>query len=149
MKLLLTMLALGVLLAADKPANDAAQKERKQLAGVWQAQKSVQDGREQGDAADHVLTFEGDTFTIQRKGAVIIKGTFKVDASKKPKEIDLDIKESPNGQNDGKTAKGIYELDGDQLKWCTAPPGKDERPAEFASPQGSQRLFVTFKREKK
>jgi uncharacterized protein (TIGR03067 family) len=149
MKTMLALLAAGLLVAADKPADEAAQKERKKLAGVWQAEKSVQDGQEQPDAADHVLTFEGNSFAITRKGNVFVKGTFKVNPAKKPKEIDMEVQESPNGKQDGKTAKGIYELEGDQLKWCTAHPDKDSRPTEFASQPGSQRLFITFKREKK
>jgi uncharacterized protein (TIGR03067 family) len=72
-----------------------------------------------------------------------------VDAAKKPKQIDFAVKESLGGKDDGKTAKGIYELDGDTLKWCTAGPGTDDRPGEFATAEGNDRLFVTLKREKK
>ena len=61
----------------------------------------------------------------------------------------LEVKESRGGRDDGKTAKGIYELDGDTLKWCTASPGKGERPTGFTADAGSERLFVTLKREKK
>jgi uncharacterized protein (TIGR03067 family) len=149
MRKTLVVLAIALLLAADNSTDEATQKERKKLEGVWQAEKSVQDGQEQANAAEHVLTFEGNTFTITRKGMAFVKGTFKVDPTKKPKEIDMEVKESPGGRDDGKTAKGIYAVDGDQLRWCTVHPGKGERPTEFASTPGSQRLFITFKREKK
>jgi uncharacterized protein (TIGR03067 family) len=75
-----------------------------------------------------------------------LKGTFKTDATKKPKTIDMVVKEV---RNDGKTIVGIYEQDGDTLKWCAAEPGTTERPTELSSGDRSKRLFVTLRREKK
>ena len=48
----------------------------------------------------------------------------------------------------GKTALGIYELDGDTLKWCANEPGGNERPKKFSSEAGTKYLLVTLKREK-
>jgi len=48
----------------------------------------------------------------------------------------------------GKTAVGIYDLDGDTLKWCTNEPGGTERPKEFSSEADNKHLLVTLKREK-
>ena len=138
MKKLLAVLAVGLLLGAD------AKNEK--LEGTWKAVAAVQNGQEQNDAGEHTLTFTGDTFTVARDGEARIKGTFKTDATKKPKTIDWIVKE---GRNAGKTIVGIYELDGDTLKWCGAEPGSTERPTELSSGEGSKRLFVTLKREKK
>ena len=78
----------------------------------------------------------------------MIQGTFKVDPSKKPKEIDMKITEDETGKHKGKTAQGIYALDGDTLKWCVAEPGTTERPKEFAAPADTKLMFITLKREK-
>jgi uncharacterized protein (TIGR03067 family) len=138
MKKLLAVLAVGLLLGADDK-ND-------KLEGTWKAVKAVQNGMEQPDAGEHTLTFAGDMFTVTRNGETLMKGAFKADDTKKPKTIDFIVKE---GQNDGKTIVAIYELDGDTLKWCAADPGNTERPTELSSGEGSKRLLVTLKREKK
>ena len=63
-------------------------------------------------------------------------GSFTLDDSKKPKEIDLVFKEGP--QEDVKrTAKGIYELDGDTLKLAWRKDG-GPRPTEFSSLKGER-----------
>ena len=48
-------------------------------------------------------------------------------------DIDLTITE---GENEGKSILGIYQLDKDRLKWCTAIAGDKERPTDFASKPG-------------
>ena len=49
----------------------------------------------------------------------------------------------------GKTAKAIYELNGDQLKWCANEPGKDARPTKFGSEEPDDAINVVFKRKEK
>ena len=138
MKKLLAVLAVGLLLGADS--------KNEKLEGTWKAVTAVQNGKEQIDAGEHTLTFTGDMFTITRNGETMLKGTFKADATKKLKTIDFIVKE---GRHAGETIVGIYELDGDSLKWCAAEPGTKDRPTELSSGEGSKRLFVTLKREKK
>jgi hypothetical protein len=48
----------------------------------------------------------------------------------------------------GKKQFGIYEIDGDKVKFCFAAPGGD-RPAEFSSKEGSNRILSVWKREQK
>ena len=148
MRTMLVGLAAGMLLAMAAVA-DEGKGDQDKLQGTWKAEKAEQDGKEQANADEHTLTFAGDTFTITRKDQVILKGTFTLVVTKKPRQIDLAVKESRGGKDDGKTAKGIYELNGDTLKWCTAGPGKDARPGEFATAEGDERLLVTLRREKK
>jgi uncharacterized protein (TIGR03067 family) len=146
MKKLSVLLVLPLLLGAEGDKDNA---KKTTLEGVWKAVTATQDGKEQADTQEHTLTFTGDTFTIARNGETVIKGTFNVDAAKKPSTIDMLIKESKGDRHNGKSVVGIYELDGDSLKWCAAEPGTTERPAEFKSEQGDKRLLVKLEREKK
>ena len=143
-----TLLAVGVLLAADAPKDDA-QKDQEALQGTWRPVSSEQGGKDQTDEAkDHTLTFEKDTFTVKKGDEVRIKGTFKVDPSKKPKTIDMTITEGRKEQDNGKELHGIYELTKDGLKWCTGEPGETDRPTEFATKEGAKHLLVSFQKEK-
>jgi uncharacterized protein (TIGR03067 family) len=71
-------------------------------------------------------------------------GTFKFDATKKPKQMDIT---STDGPNKGKTLHAIYELSGDTLTVCYALDGKG-RPAEFKTAKESNLYLVTYKRVK-
>jgi uncharacterized protein (TIGR03067 family) len=76
----------------------------------------------------------------------------KIDSSKKPKHMDLTIKEAEGEIEKFKdqTALAIFELDGDTLKWCAAEPGSDSRPTEFPDKEGGEgkHLYLVFKRGK-
>jgi uncharacterized protein (TIGR03067 family) len=89
------------------------------------------------------LIIKGDRFTFkteQGSGA----GTFKVDLAQKPKKIDVTFTDGPEK---GKTAQGIYELEGDTYKVCIALAGK-ERPTTFASKPNSGHVLEVLQREK-
>jgi uncharacterized protein (TIGR03067 family) len=107
-----------------------------------------QDGDVQQDAKDHLLTFNGDKFTVKKGDRVFAKGTFTIDPSRSPKTIDMKITEGP--VEDGKEVKvfGIYELRDGTLKWCVGRPGDGDRPQKFTTKEGSAHLFVTLKKEK-
>src|SRR5260370_23015281 len=90
------------------------------------------------------LKIEGEKFTVSDEN-VSQGGTFKVDATKKPKTIDVTFTDGPEK---GKTSLGIYELDGDTYKICVDPEGKS-RPTEFAIKPDSGHILEVLKREKK
>ena len=69
----------------------------------------------------------------------------KLDASKKPKAIDL---KALDGESKGDVLLGIYQLDGDTLKLCVASEPKIDRPSRFTSEVGSKNFLYTFKRAK-
>ena len=85
---------------------------------------------------------DGET-TVTFGDKVYLKATYTVDATKKPKTIDYKMTE---GTTKGMTHLGIYELDGDTVKFCFAAPGM-ERPTEFKSKDGI--TLSVWKREKK
>jgi uncharacterized protein (TIGR03067 family) len=147
MKPLLAFLALGLLVGADSPKEEV-KKIQEKLQGTWKPVSVEQRGESKDDDEDHRLIFDGNKFRIKRGDQPIIQGTFKLDPSKKPKQIDMKITEDQNGEHKGKTALGIFALDGDTLKWCIAEPGTTERPKEFSAPADTKMMFITFKREK-
>jgi uncharacterized protein (TIGR03067 family) len=68
----------------------------------------------------------------KRGDEVIQAGTQKIDPSKSPKTIDVTMTE---GLNKRAVMLGIYEIDGDTLKACFDPQGK-QRPTKFKSAPG-------------
>jgi uncharacterized protein (TIGR03067 family) len=73
------------------------------------------------------------------------EGTFTVDPSKKPAEMDIKGVEGPNK---GKTIKAIYKLDGDTVTICYGLGGGD-RPTKFETKDGTMQFLAVYKREKK
>ncbi len=84
----------------------------------------------------------GNESTVVAGPQTMLKVEFTYDPTKSPKTIDY---VNLAGANKGKTQQGIYEFDGDIVKFCVAAPGKP-RPAEFASTPGDGRAFTTWKR---
>jgi uncharacterized protein (TIGR03067 family) len=129
----------GVLIAA------ARADDKDKLQGSWKAVTVSRGGETKGDDKDHRLVFDGDNFAIKQGNREVIKGTYKLDGAKDPKTLDLAIAE---GEQKGQTSQGIYAIDGDSLKWASAPPGVDDRPKEFTTKEGAPHMVVEFKREK-
>ena len=145
---------LGVVLVAAGAADDKAadDKSAAELKGSWQAVASEMDGEKQpeDDVKQYTLVFEGGKLTVNKSGELVMKGEAKVDASQKPARLDLKLEENPNNPDDvGKTLEGIYEVKGEELKWCFALPNGSGRPKEFKTEAGTGTVNATFKREKK
>jgi uncharacterized protein (TIGR03067 family) len=144
----LTALPIAVLvLVGAAGAPDAAKKETAQIEGEWSMVSGQADGASMPEAMVKTgkrVAKDGET-TITFGGRVYFKAKYRLDPSKKPKVIDYTMTEGPTK---GKTHLGIYELNGDTVKFCFAAPGKD-RPTEFSAPEGSQRTLSVWKRDKK
>lgn len=139
------MVLIGVLLLGGGP--DANKAELAKLEGQW----SMVSGEASGQAlppemvqTGKRLAKDGET-TIMIGGQVYFRAKIRIDPTKKPRAIDYDMTE---GFTKGKTHLGIYELDGDTVKFCFAAPGK-ERPTDFTAPEGSGRTLSVWKRDKK
>ncbi len=137
------ILAAGLLLAAPSDLD--------RLQGAWRTVSLINDGKvlvgenvppSPGPATK--LVYEGNRWLIRVGEKTVASGIFKVDATRRPKEIDI-LDES--GMRNDKSKLGIYELDGDTYKYCLAPAGKP-RPEEFASPEGSGYSLGVSEREK-
>lgn len=136
---MMTVVLAVLLVAADEP--------KKELEGTWKLVSLEVNGKKatQGDIKkEQRMVIEGDKFSSTVDDKHSFKGTFKLDASKKPKTVDVAVTE---GEFKGKTLLGIYEVSGDTLRACYAPPGKD-RPTEFSSKEGSGNYLYAYKREK-
>ena len=132
-----------VLTAAGLGTSDDAEKDLKALSGTWEETSHTADGK--AKTADEV---KGRTVVIDaagkweafQDGTSLLKGTVKLDASKKPRAADWTIEGSDM------VAKGIYEVDGDTWKHCFS---LADRPTEFGSKEGSGVYYIVLKRVKK
>jgi uncharacterized protein (TIGR03067 family) len=78
------------------------------------------------------MIIEGDRFAMLSPGADY-RGIFTLDPTRAPKTLDIHFQEGPEA---GRTAYGIYELEGDAWTICLGLTSK-ERPTEFATSPGS------------
>jgi uncharacterized protein (TIGR03067 family) len=124
---------------ADDKANEADQKA---LQGVWVAESMENAGQAAAkpDGRAVELTFKDNIFS----GGPGKDVTFKLDASQKPKHIQLT--RSVDGKEE--SVLGIYELNGDTLKICIDEGGK-ERPTEFKTTAGTKQALIVLKRKAK
>jgi uncharacterized protein (TIGR03067 family) len=120
---------------AEKAPDEQSKKDRAALQGEWEIVAAESNGEPPppGLLDGAKFAFSGDKLTLMGK-----EGSFELDATKKPRQIDF-IR--------GKSHQiGIYELDGDDLKVCVGP--ADDRPKEFKTkPRTDHSLFV-LKRKK-
>jgi uncharacterized protein (TIGR03067 family) len=133
-------------LAAGGPDNEGA-AELKRLAGSWQAVSYALDGKEAPaeDLKKVKLRIDAHGKTAaQSEGKTFLASTIRVDPGWNPKTIDIAFTE---GDRKGKTALGIYKLDGDTLTICRANPGKD-RPSAFSSTPGSGLTLMSYRRDR-
>jgi len=129
------LLFLGLPAAFAGAGNDPSAKDLEAMQGDWAVIEYVVDGikSEDDNAQSLFRTIKGN----------LGSGTIKLDATRMPKTIDSIPDKMP-----GKPFLGIYEIDGNRVKVCYAPPGKD-RPTELASKKGSEHTFMIWEREKK
>src|SRR5262249_45082885 len=128
-----------------------AKKEKEKLQGTWKV-VTIEEKGQSKEEDDARLVFDGDEFTVKKGDQVFVKGKFKLDPSKDPKAIDLEITEATKPGLDGKTSLAIYALDKDDkdgLKLCLGEPGGTDRPKEFSGAAETKCVFLTLKREKK
>ena len=141
---------LAAMMALAGSAAAAVDPTKTPLDGTWQAVAAVIDGNEESEdeVRPYQLELNGDKFVISKSGEMYMKGSFKVDASKKPPHLDLKIEAHANESSDlvGRKLLGIYELKADRLTWCYTV-GGDNRPKELKPASGH--VLATYKRVKK
>jgi uncharacterized protein (TIGR03067 family) len=140
-----TTTTVGILLVGLLAAADDGKKDLQAMQGDWVGEKMVRDGMAFPDDAAQALfrKVKGNAYTVHRFRTKAGSGTFKLDATKTPKQIDL----TPDGGKAG-TIEGIYKIDGDTMTICYPAP-KGKRPEAFESKEGSGVTLSVWVREKK
>ena len=144
MRTMLAVMIVGLSLAAGAAPDDAAKKDLGQMQGEWSMVSFEFDGRPSTpeDVKKGKRTCQGNETTLTSDGQLIFKAKFTLDPTKKPRAIDY---QSLEGAWNGMSLLGIYEVEGDTLKFCM---NKDQtgRPAEFSSKAGSNTVVLVLKR---
>jgi uncharacterized protein (TIGR03067 family) len=143
MKTMIAILTAGLSLCVGTPKDNALKAEWAKLNGTWQLMSAENDGKKAPE--DFVKTvrvvIRDGKHTVHVGDQVAAKEIpFTIDPTKKPKQA---IDTLP----DGKQIHSIYEIDGDTLRSCVAPVGKD-RPKEFSGAAGTGNTLRVFKRVK-
>lgn len=139
------LIALGLPALADATRQRPAESNISRLAGTWEG--FVVDGRGENPNRGPVhlrLVIEGNRMAAfdlsePNRNQSLGSGTYRVGSSSGLPELDATGIVLP-----GKRARsfiGIYELDGDTLKWCVDNRGK-ERPSEFRTAGGKYLLIL-------
>jgi uncharacterized protein (TIGR03067 family) len=136
--------------APPSPAGSPEDANRADLAkmqGDWNAVHMVSEGFTipDDDAQALFRTVKDRDYTVSRYDRVVGKGTFTIDATKKPKTIDAI---PSTGAAKGKPLLGIYEIDDKTFKVCFAVPGKP-RPTDFTAGEGSGCTLTIWEHERK
>ena len=107
------------------------------LNGTWVVERMQVAGHDTDVQGLITWMIDGETLITQGKA----EGTIKTDSAKKPPTIDV--------IEDGKSAVGIYELNGDVLKICFGTQGgKGKRPTDWSSTADNKQSLVIMKRQR-
>lgn len=125
-------------------ADDAGKADRAAMQGEWACESLTRDGMKfpDDDAQSLFRTVKGDAYTVSRFRTKAGAGTFTLDATKTPREIDI----VPDGPAKA-TIKGIYKIEKGVLTVCHAAIGA-RRPPAFESKKDSGETLTVWVREK-
>ena len=112
------------------PVPKPPQTDQQRMVGTW----IVVDGKSKGQkwwiGEDRIHPNPNRDAYRNYGFAIIIQWFYRLDASKTPKQIDMTFQWSANNRT---FSKGIYALEGDELRLCLGEQGKD-RPEAFPNP---------------
>jgi uncharacterized protein (TIGR03067 family) len=136
--------ALGCSLAAAISAGDATTKDQDAIQGIWQIVEEIENGDKKPPDKDVMIVFDGNKWVLKVGKQVEKTGKFKLDATKTPKVIVVNV--------DGEPEYAIYSLKKDTLKLCSftnRDASKKAPPREFTSTKENGQSLVTLQRQKK
>ncbi len=146
---ILLALAVGLMAAADgfgvpdwQPKKKKVRDDREQIQGTWTATFWESGGNKMQGTLELVLRRTRWVLTINKKD--VIKGTIKMDPTKKPKTFDASVTE---GAGTGVTVPGIYRLEGDTWSVCWTL--TEPRPTEFGTQGDLNRFLFILKRARR
>jgi uncharacterized protein (TIGR03067 family) len=124
-------------------AHDPVKEDLDRLQGAWRIESSWLNGRQEPEVARSVtILFHGDRFIVVDKDGNRLEETIKLLPDRNPKAID---RRDKGGILAG---PGIYSLEGDTFKWCSAIGGNKVRPTSFSSEPGSRQSLMILRRQK-
>jgi uncharacterized protein (TIGR03067 family) len=132
-----------------KAAASSAPKRRvdadlDKLQGAWRIESSTWNGVDDPEIAKSItIIFEGDKFIVVDRNGNRQTETIRLRADQNPKSIDC------TSQTRGQLLPGIYSLEGDVFKWCSAGGGNTIRPTSFSSQPRSKQSLMVLRRAKK
>jgi uncharacterized protein (TIGR03067 family) len=126
------------LLDVELAREAAAQQDIERLQGTWEFVSGIRQAQ---------MRIAGDQFTVTFKNGDVYVGTYTLDATTRPRMMDMTVREGPD-KHRGKTSLVIYDLDGDRLIWCPAEPGTGNRLRDFPDDGDKIHLCITFRRDK-
>jgi uncharacterized protein (TIGR03067 family) len=134
------------LFQAGSDKTDANKQDLAAMQGDWALASMIADGQAvpEDDCQGLFRTMKGDQYSVFRYDKQLSKGTFRLDATQKPRSIDFLAAEAPSGT---KPMLGIYKLEDGKLKICYTRPGQD-RPKEFSSVEGTKQYLTVWERER-
>jgi len=124
-------------LSTSVAAPERARTEIENLQGTWRAIA----GQRWAE-----LRITGNAFTFRFEEGDRYVGTLEVRPEDQPTAMDMIIAEGPSHHR-GLTTLCIYELEGDEMRWCPSDPGSYRRPAQFASYFNQRALCLLFQRD--
>ena len=124
---------------------DLAKEDLDKLQGTWRIESSVWNGvPERGVALSATLIFQGSKLTwVDNDGIHYQEDTIKLMPDQSPRAIDNWSK------GHGQAAPGIYSLEGDTFRWCSAGADNKVRPTSFESKPSSKQNLMLLRRQKK
>jgi uncharacterized protein (TIGR03067 family) len=135
----------------DEISKSYIRDEMKLLEGTWKAHTVIDEGELQTlqkDGKGQVSTVrikDGNLIAIREGKEAAIIATLRLYAETNPKEIDFNYCFL---FLDGTTGKGIYEVNQEELKFCSGHPDEGKRPTCFESKPRSHQYIEIWRRVK-
>jgi uncharacterized protein (TIGR03067 family) len=137
--LLVTLLVLPEF-GSDSP-NESVSPETIGIEGTWRRTEFVLFGKRIELPYETVLVLSAGTFTRKDSNGNTIEGTFRIDSSKIPAQIDWMY---TSGSGKRQTVRSIYQLDGDTLREAGLPGVSYEEPPVGFKDKGIE--VIAYKR---
>jgi uncharacterized protein (TIGR03067 family) len=141
--LALAAVSAGALVAQD-PDDDAARRHLQRFQGTWNVE-SWEDAGKAVPAADlkkRTVFFGANILVRKADGKTAQVGVLRLDPSHDPKTFNLSVKE---GDGKDEVILGVYEFDGDAVRLCYDPKGRD-RPDGFKPPAKAGCVVAVLRR---
>lgn len=150
MKPILSAVLILLATAAFLPVRAQETGAAKAAAAAMQGEWSMVSGSQGGQSVPEEMRSQfkrvckGNETTVSAGEQFFFKAKFTVDPTKNPATIDYQVLEGPAK---GQKQLGIYELNGETIKFCFGAPGA-ERPTDFSTKAADGRTSSVWKRAK-